>query len=42
MFANITAFLFEAGIMRGEDGRPLDVMPDVSSWFTNEYLSQAD
>lgn len=42
IFANITAFLFEAGIMRGEDGRPLDVMPDVSSWFTNEYLSQAD
>jgi len=42
MFANITSFLFEAGIMRGEDGRPLDVMPDVSSWFTNEYLSQAD
>jgi ABC-type nitrate/sulfonate/bicarbonate transport system substrate-binding protein len=42
MFANITGFLFEAGIMRGEDGRPLDVMPDVSSWFTNEYLSQAD
>ncbi|WP_333714868.1 ABC transporter substrate-binding protein [Yoonia sp.] len=41
MFANITRFLFEAGIMRGEDGRPLDVMPDVSSWFTNEYLSQA-
>lgn len=42
MFANITGFLFEAGIMRGEDGRPLDAMPDVSSWFTNEYLSQAD
>lgn len=42
MFANITGFLFEAGIMRGEDGRPLDVMPDVSSWFTNVYLSQAD
>ncbi|WP_375552773.1 ABC transporter substrate-binding protein [Rhodophyticola porphyridii] len=42
MFANITSFLFEAGIMRGEDGRPLDVMPDVSSWFTNEYLSRAD
>lgn len=42
MFANIAGFLFEAGIMRGEDGRPLDAMPDVSSWFTNEYLSQAD
>ncbi|HEV8036105.1 ABC transporter substrate-binding protein [Yoonia sp.] len=42
MFANITVFLFEVGIMRGEDGRPLDVMPDVSSWFTNEYLSQVD
>lgn len=42
MFANIAGFLFEAGIMRGEDGRPLDAMPDVSNWFTNEYLSQAD
>ncbi|MGO4915837.1 ABC transporter substrate-binding protein [Pseudogemmobacter sp. W21_MBD1_M6] len=42
MFANITGFLFEAGIMRGEDGRPLDVMPDVSNWFTNAYLAQAD
>ncbi len=42
MFANITGFLFEAGIMRGEDGRPLDVMPDVSNWFTNEYLLQAN
>ncbi len=42
MIANITGFLFESGIMRGEDGRPLDVMPDVSNWFTNEYLSQSD
>lgn len=42
MFADITAFLFGAGIMRGEDGRPLEVMPDVSHWFTNDYLSQSD
>ncbi len=42
MFADITGFLFDAGIMRGEDGRPLDVMPDVSHWFTNAYLSQTD
>lgn len=42
MFANITGFLFEAGIMRGEDGRPLAEMPDVSAWFTNSYLSHAD
>lgn len=41
MFANITGFLFDAGIMRGEDGRPLELRPDVSAWFTNEYLSQA-
>ncbi len=38
MFANITGFLFEAGIMRGEDGRPLAQMPDVSAWYTNDYL----
>ncbi|MBE0414537.1 ABC transporter substrate-binding protein [Yoonia sp.] len=42
MIDNITAFLFEAGIMRGEDGRPLDVMPDVSDWFTNAYLTQTN
>jgi ABC-type nitrate/sulfonate/bicarbonate transport system substrate-binding protein len=42
MFTNITRFLFEAGIMRGEDGRPLTQMPDVSAWFTNDYLLRAD
>lgn len=42
MFTDITRFLFEAGIMRGEDGRPLEVMPDVSQWYTNAYLVMAD
>lgn len=40
MIADITQFLFEAGIMRAEDGRPLDAMPDVSGWYTNEFLSR--
>lgn len=40
MVANITTFLFGAGILRDEDGAPLDTMPDVSVWFTNEYLMQ--
>lgn len=40
MIANITEFLFEAGILRGEDGQPLDTMPDVSSWFTNDFIAQ--
>lgn len=40
MVANITTFLFGAGILRDEDGAPLDAMPDVSVWFTNEYLMQ--
>lgn len=40
MFTNITDFLFEAGIMRGEDGRPLEAKPDVSQWFTNAYLAE--
>lgn len=40
--ANITAFLFEAGIMRGADGRLLDALPDVSTWYTNAYLLQAE
>jgi len=39
MFANITGFLFEAGILRGEDGAPLTTMPDVSVWYTNDYLA---
>ncbi|WP_187431234.1 Formylaminopyrimidine-binding protein [Roseobacter fucihabitans] len=42
MFHNITGFLFEAGILRGEDGRPLSQKPDVSSWFTNDYLLGAN
>ncbi|AGI68463.1 ABC transporter periplasmatic substrate binding protein [Octadecabacter antarcticus 307] len=40
MFANITEFLFEAGILRDEDGTPLTTMPDVSSWYTNDYLAR--
>ncbi len=40
--ANITAFLFDAGIMLGENGRPLETMPDVTVWYTNDYLLQAD
>ena len=40
MFANITGFLFEAGILRGEDGTPLATMPDVSNWYTNDYLTR--
>ncbi|PJI84398.1 ABC-type nitrate/sulfonate/bicarbonate transport system substrate-binding protein [Yoonia maricola] len=37
--ADITQFLFEAGIMRGADGEVLDAMPDVAEWYTNEYLT---
>jgi ABC-type nitrate/sulfonate/bicarbonate transport system substrate-binding protein len=40
MIANITGFLFEASILRGQDGQPLETMPDVSSWFTNAYLAR--
>ncbi|OAN71281.1 myristoyl transferase [Jannaschia sp. EhC01] len=40
MVTNITTFLFEAGILRGEDGNPLEAIPDVSTWFTNDYLLQ--
>lgn len=39
MFANITGFLFDAGIMRDADGNVLTTMPDVSTWYTNDYLS---
>jgi len=39
MFANITTFLFDAGILRGEDGNVLAERPDVSDWFTNAYLA---
>lgn len=40
MFANITDFLFQAGILRGEDGAPLTTMPEVSGWYTNDYLAR--
>lgn len=42
MFNNIATFLFEANILRGEDGRPLETMPDISTWFTNDYLMRSD
>jgi ABC-type nitrate/sulfonate/bicarbonate transport system substrate-binding protein len=42
MFANITDFLFEAGIMRDAGGAVLETMPDVSGWYSNEYLSLSD
>lgn len=42
MFANITQFLFNAGILRDQDGRVLQTMPDVSSWYTNTYLQTLD
>ncbi|UWQ94844.1 ABC transporter substrate-binding protein [Rhodobacteraceae bacterium M385] len=42
MIENITSFLFEAGIMRDADGVVLDAMPDVSQWYTNDYLLLAD
>ncbi|MEM5475027.1 ABC transporter substrate-binding protein [Pacificibacter sp. AS14] len=38
MFDNIAGFLFDAGILRDEDGEPLATQPDVSTWFTNAYL----
>ncbi|MBB5517118.1 ABC-type nitrate/sulfonate/bicarbonate transport system substrate-binding protein [Rubricella aquisinus] len=40
--ANITQFLFDAGILRGPDGRVLDTMPDVTTWYTNAFLNPAD
>lgn len=42
MIENITHFLFEAGIMRDADGVVLDAMPNVSQWYTNDYLLLAD
>jgi len=35
----IGAFLFEAGILRNDQGNPLEEMPDFSNWFTNAFLA---
>lgn len=40
MFTAINTFLFEAGILRDANGDVLQSAPDVSTWFTNEYLAQ--
>jgi len=40
MMRNINGFLFDAGILRDGDGNPLATRPDVSEWFTDEYLVQ--
>jgi ABC-type nitrate/sulfonate/bicarbonate transport system substrate-binding protein len=42
MMTNITQFLFDAGILRGADGAVLDSLPDVSTWYTNAFLSGLD
>jgi ABC-type nitrate/sulfonate/bicarbonate transport system substrate-binding protein len=39
MFMNITEFLFKAGILRDGDGAPVSAYPDVTTWFTNQYLT---
>lgn len=38
MFAEITGFLFEAGILRDGTGAVLEEMPDTRNWYTNAYL----
>ncbi|MDF1777777.1 MAG: ABC transporter substrate-binding protein [Rhizobiaceae bacterium] len=40
MFVDITTFLFHAGILHGENGRPLEVKPDVTKWYTNAFLKR--
>jgi hypothetical protein len=40
MVNNIASFLLDAGILRDEDGQPLATLPDVSTWFSNAYLSR--
>jgi len=40
MVNNIAKFLFDAGILRDEDGQLLATLPDVSTWFTNAYLAR--
>lgn len=40
MFTGINTFLFEAGIQRDENGDALETAPDLSSWFTNQFLAQ--
>lgn len=42
MIANITGFLFDADILRDAEGAPLDAMPDVTTWYSNAYLSRED
>ncbi len=38
MIASITQFKFKAGNMWAEDEHLRDAMPDVSNWYTNEFL----
>ncbi|WBU56012.1 ABC transporter substrate-binding protein [Paracoccus sediminicola] len=40
MMSAINGFLFEAGALRDASGQPLSAAPDVSDWFSNEYLAQ--
>jgi ABC-type nitrate/sulfonate/bicarbonate transport system substrate-binding protein len=40
MFADIAEFLFAEDILLGRDGKPLATMPDISTWFANDYLAQ--
>ncbi len=35
----IGSFLFSQSILRDQNGEPLAMQPDFSSWFTNDYLA---
>ena len=40
LLAELAAFLFDAGALRDASGAALTEAPDVSGWFSNEYLAR--
>lgn len=38
-WAAFSGFLYDTGTVAGPDGAPVRGRPDVSTWFTNEYLA---
>ncbi|NUT48664.1 MAG: ABC transporter substrate-binding protein [Saccharothrix sp.] len=39
IWAGLSGFLFDSGVLAGPDGSPLTERPDFSTWFTNDYLA---
>ncbi|MFC4944404.1 ABC transporter substrate-binding protein [Pseudonocardia sp. GCM10023141] len=37
-WSGYSGWVFDSGVLTGQDGKPLTARPDFATWFTNDYL----